>query len=357
MKQGLLVLAFPIVAGCIPYVDRSTVKGAQPCSYVPSGHLCYGGELGTNVRDTPMMGGALTGALAAGKAAQYLGNSQAADGYCWLNLKIPDGTVGWAAESVLSGCFAPSAVYASGFGEVGLNVNLGVGDRPTVADLVDLGVRWIRQDISFLSDAGPLQEVKNAGIKILIVVTNNFDVNGEKFGGVADAWEIGNEPDLGKFSPEEYAAFFRDAQPRIRSHSNAPILLGGLANGNPGYVDEMLATGHVPYDGVGIHIYGHDANGFPIPGYQFGSSVEGKILEYKRFGTVWVTEVGMNESIDAKVVQFLEGTYVDVGQARQQGANVPATFWMAWHDIPDDGPWGIANKPLTKAKFRQLCGK
>jgi hypothetical protein len=87
-----------------------------------------------------------------------------------------------------------------------------------------------------------------------------------RYHGLIAAYEIWNEENSGAFwrpapNAAAYARLYLDARAAVRAVDPAhPVLVGGLANGNPGFLIRLLVDpalrGHV--DGLAIHPYGRD---------------------------------------------------------------------------------------------------
>ena len=189
----------------------------------------------------------------------------------------------------------------------GINV---AGDAPGGAAVQALGARWARLEVrdpttgpamsgeAMARIGGALADYHAHGVKVLLVVdymtragfggggTHFCPPSGDwqgyhdelvaraahlaqTFGDAVDAWQIWNEPDhpCGAaagydpyVAPHQFGWLSRDMFHAIRTGSSAPVVLGGLESGDPGYMDQMLeATGGSLSDyadGIAIQIYG-----------------------------------------------------------------------------------------------------
>lgn len=97
-----------------------------------------------------------------------------------------------------------------------------------------------------------VQDCQNFGLYVLAVVTAQSE--GYLVPG-ADCYQIGNEPDIDgtadSMGPREFAqhlALYRDTYPTL------PMITGGLANGDPGWLYNLQRFDGVRgYNGVAIH--------------------------------------------------------------------------------------------------------
>lgn len=202
-------------------------------------------------------------------------------------------------------------------------------------------------------------------------------------GDSVDAWQIWNEPDHPCNAAEGYepglpggvfGSLQHDAYWRIKAHSSSPVVNGGLASGNSGYVDDMLAAtgGSLSdiADGVAIHIYGvvpNDAwcakGGLAIGEGNLNCAwgrLDGKVYEYgKKTGLpVWVTEVGLKTEDTGKQAQYLEDAH---NAFSSTGSMLERVFWFAYSDAMVK-PFGLTDtnwspKPDVYARYQMIAGK
>jgi len=265
--------------------------------------------------------------------------------------------------------------------------------NPTAGQLVALGVRWVR--IEWKADRGyslydpVIAAYRAAGLKVLLLVDystvqpkpawNAGDAAWQNYlpafiakvrelaahyGDGVDAWEIWNEPDLfapvAGYDPGVPARWFgimlRDAVEAIRPLSSRPIVAGGLASRDPGYLTSArAAVGTLTVDAVGVHPYEERVpSNYPTPTWGRGNMSD-LLDRYLAFGLpLWITEIGINEP--ARQADYLQNVF-ELARDRY-GASVPVVFWFCW----SDGmvfPFGVvdrngAQKPAY-ARFRALA--
>jgi len=250
----------------------------------------------------------------------------------------------------------------------GMNIDpMNPAGRPTAQQLLDIGVRWVR--IEWKARGGyslydPLiASYRSAGLRVMLILdyttaepkppfnapdatwrsylsTFNGAVSelARHYGNNVDAWQIWNEPDL--FAPvpgydpgvpaHHFGAMLRDSVAAIRPHSSRPIVTGGLASGDPGYLSRARdAVGGLTVDAVGVHPYGQRApDNWPHPGWGFGN-MSTLLDRYLAFGfPLWVTEINTDQqSIQA---DYLENVYALVHDEYPE--RVPIVFWFCWSD-------------------------
>jgi hypothetical protein len=249
--------------------------------------------------------------------------------------------------------------------------------NPTAQQLRDLGVRWVR--IEWKIDRGHalydgvIASYRAAGLKVMLLLDyttlppkphyNSPDAEWRSYLGSfvarvsdlaryyrdgVDAWQIWNEPDL--FAPVPgydpgvpahiFGEMLRDATAAIRPHSSRPVVTGGLASGDPGYLARARdAVGGLTVDFIGVHPYGQRApDNWPNPFWGFGNMSD-LFDRYLAFGRpLWVSEINTdNLSLQP---DYLQNVYA---LARGEYAGrVPVVFWFCWSDgmVP---PFGVVN--------------
>jgi hypothetical protein len=239
--------------------------------------------------------------------------------------------------------------------------------NPTAQQLKDIGVRWVR--IEWKAHLGygfydPIvSSYRAAGLRVLLLVdyasvpgkpaSNAGDSDwlsylssfrsgvrdiAEHYRDGVDAWQIWNEPDL--FHPgsgydpgvpaHHFGAMLRQSVDAIRAHSTRPIVTGGLASGDPGYLASARdAAGGLTVDAVGVHPYGQRApDDWPNPSWGFGNMSD-LFNRYLVFGlTLWVTEIGTVD--EANQAAYLENVYTLARDA--YAGQVSVVFWFCWSD-------------------------
>ncbi len=135
-----------------------------------------------------------------------------------------------------------------------------------------------------------------------------------------------------------FGTMLAGAADAIRLWSTRPIVAGGLASGNPLYLQGASdAAGGLPTDAVGIHPYGQRApDDWPDPSWGFGN-MSALFDAYLVFGQpLWVTEIGtIDEPLQA---DYLENVYTLA--AGPYAGLVPVVLWFCWSDamVP---PFGV----------------
>ncbi len=239
--------------------------------------------------------------------------------------------------------------------------------NPTAAELQTVGVRWVR--IEWKVGAGfaffdpIIADLRANGISVLLLVdyasvpggpgsgasgpawdsyiaTFVADVGGiaAHYGDTVDAWEVWNEPDLlfpgQSYDPgvpaDKYGVMLRDTYNAIGAHSSRPVIVGGLASGNPQYLtDAINAVGSLYADGVGVHPYGQRApDDWPNTSWGFGN-LSTFYNTYLQFGApLWVTELGTVDTVNQ--AQYVTNIY---NLTRSQYlTSVPVLLWFCWSD-------------------------
>jgi len=267
-----------------------------------------------------------------------------------------------APEAARAQCDAPdNMVY-------GMNIDpWNPAGNPSAAELQNAGVRWVR--IEYKVGAGTsffdpiISDLRSNGLSVLLLVdyasvsggpgsggsgaawdsyiaTFAADVGAlaAHYGNNVDAWEVWNEPDLlfpgQPYDPgvpaDKYGVMLRDTWFAIKAQSTRPVIVGGLASGNPQYLTDAIdAVGSLFADGVGVHPYGQRApDGWPNATWGFGN-LSTFYNTYLQFGVpLWVTELG---TVDlANQDQYLTNVY-DLTRNFYL-ANVPVILWFCWSD-------------------------
>ena len=246
--------------------------------------------------------------------------------------------------------------------------------NPSASDLRTLGARWARIEwkvgISAATQKSQIAALRSGGVRVLLIFdyasvsipspgssgsssswTSYRAQYVQELGNLVaslgtgiDAWEVWNEPDLAPSAgydpyvpPATYGALLKDAYTKLKASTSAPVIVGGLASGNPSYLTQAKnAAGGLFADGVGIHPYGQRApDNWPNSTWGFGN-MSALFGAYLAFGKpVWVTEIGTVDS--GNQAQYLKNVYA---LAAGYGTQVPVVFWFCWSDgmVP---PFGV----------------
>jgi hypothetical protein len=274
--------------------------------------------------------------------------------------------------------------------------------RASVQEIQDLGATWVR--FVFKDDSDALQPARlpfyddqvwrlnQAGINILMVLNNEtypgkpasdaydatWDVYiaqfanrcrqiAQHYGPQVQAYQIWNEPDYLEPEPEYdpcvraevFGRLLRAAFTAIKGVSSATVVMGGLAAGHAGYLEEVKAStdGVLYTDAVGVHPYGRrPTQDWPYPGWGFG--VLGDLIgqyQAKAAGKpIWITEMGTR---DTSVV-YTDGTFCiqDEFPGRTLRAlnqdlaeTTPYVFWFCWSDSMES-PLGLMDDAKREKK-------
>jgi hypothetical protein len=263
--------------------------------------------------------------------------------------------------------------------------------NPSPDELRALGADWVRFTFKDAQDSSQptrfalyddlVQRLHNAGIRILLILSyetypgkwqcdadetrwdayivkfaNRCRQVAEHYADKVQAYEVWNEPDLTPqpgynpyVPPRIFGRLLRAARDAIRSVASAPVVLGGLAAGQPAYLaDVQVGSGGVlPADAVGVHPYGRrPTDNWPSP--TWGGLQPGLVGLLQQYHTVankplWVTEMGCN---DPPVQGLFPGRTLESVNANLAGI-VPAMFWYCWSDGMV-APWGLLESNGTK---------
>ena len=275
--------------------------------------------------------------------------------------------------------------------------------NPPVQALQHLGAEWVRftfkdpdtgSQPSQFGFYDPVVQAMNQGdIGTLMILTNetlqdkpSFDADdaaweayiqryatrcgqiAQHYGTRVPAYQIWNEPDLLQpdpgYDPRVRAAVFgpmlRAAYTAIKEVSWSTVVMGGLASGQPAYLQQLLdATGGVAYvDAAAIHPYGRRPTpDWPNPTWGFGVLGD-LILAYQAVfdKPIWITEIGTRDT--SVQDPFPRQTFRAVDDEFAVG--VPRVFWFCWSDgmVP---PLGVVDGAGTQkgsyASFQGFAGE
>jgi hypothetical protein len=276
--------------------------------------------------------------------------------------------------------------------------------NPSPDEIRALGADWVRFSFKDVQDAlqptafaiydDLVRRLRSAGIRILLILNyetypgkgacdadatrwdayiqkfaNRCRQIAEHYGDEVQAYEVWNEPDLAPqpgynpyVPPRIFGRLMQAARDAIKSVSAVPVVLGGLAAGQPGYLGEVQAGsgGVLPADAVGVHPYGRrPADNWPSP--TWGGLEPGLVgLLQQYFAAVnkpiWITEMGCNDlSVQGP---FPQRTFDSVNS--NLAGTVPVVFWYCWSDGMV-APWGLlasngAKKPAYDS-FRAFAAQ
>ncbi|XES76982.1 MAG: glycoside hydrolase family 99-like domain-containing protein [Candidatus Bathyarchaeia archaeon] len=214
-----------------------------------------------------------------------------------------------------------------------------------VADLVDLGVKWVRIDwVAEQKMVDFMQTMHANNISVLAIIdsntlenqpvnmstweTNVTSIMQTPCAKYVDAWEIWNEPNSPQypqayFTPQAYHDLLASAYAVIKSHSNASVVAAGLTpNGNWG-INALYACGDTAnyVDIQGVHLYGDVESNLAT--LAAAKQLTGKPL--------WVTEYGRpssgaSEYTEANQAKWLQDNFVPLH------SDADKIFWYEMYD-------------------------
>lgn len=261
----------------------------------------------------------------------------------------------------------------------GLNIDpANPGGRPSAAQAKALGARWLRIEWKHYEGGYAfydpiIADYRAAGLKVMLIVDYTSPTTGKPASNAGDAawnayrpafnatltdlanhyrdgvdaWQIWNEQDLNApgtgYDPgvpaNQYGLMLRDAHTIVRASSSRPIVSGGHASGNAGYLTTVrsAAGGTLPVDYIAVHPYGQRApNNWPSSTWGFGnmSDLFNRYLAYGK--PLWVSEIGVDTTDTAFQANYLQNVYQ---LAASYGASIPVVFWFCWSDamVPSFG--------------------
>ncbi len=245
--------------------------------------------------------------------------------------------------------------------------------RPAAQEIRDLGADWVRFTFKELGDEpacfafydNVLQDLNQAGVNILMILGYETclgkpacDANeatwsdyiarfsercrriAQHYGPRVQAYQIWNEPDYQAphegYDPcvkaEVFGRMLRAAFKTIKEVSSSTVVTGGLAAGQPAYLERVQAStnGILYADAVGVHPYcRRPTPDWPRPDWGFG--VLGDLIRDYRNVTpkpIWITEVGIEEA--AVQDEFPRRTFEALN--KELAATAPCVFWFCWAD-------------------------
>jgi hypothetical protein len=252
------------------------------------------------------------------------------------------------------------------------------GGNPSVQDIKDLGATWVRFTFRDLNGGSQptafgvydelVQNLHQAGIKILMILSyetypgkwecdadaTKWDAYiakfaarcrqvAEHYGSHVQAYEVWNEPDhppqpgYNPYVPAEtFGPLLRNACTEIKAVSDATVVMGGLAWGQPAYLQAVQTStaGVLHADAVGVHPYGRrPTQDWPHPGWGgLSLTLTELIQDYYDVAPkpIWITEVGLDAPDASFLAEFLRRTLEALRANVSEIA--PYAFWFCWSD-------------------------
>lgn len=213
--------------------------------------------------------------------------------------------------------------------EFGINVDpRNPAGRPNPLLLRTMGFRWVRL-VSRWGVDSYAEACQKLGMRVLAVIA--AESNGWIIGH-ADAYEIGNEPDIASpsswtMTQADYGNFARQMAGQVRAKNpGALVLSAGLASGAP---DWLLGCGALPFNALAVHPYGRRPGNWPDASWGFGD-MSTLIDAYRGYNLpVWVTEVGLNSD---EVGEAFQAEYLARCVRGFKGTEVPVFIIFCWSD-------------------------
>lgn len=253
------------------------------------------------------------------------------------------------------------------------------------------GSDWVRIEFKDCSDTDPidpasldtyrtvLERYKNAGMNTIVILDYVSFTQGHTnvagfakragqiangLGDVIDAYEIWNEPDIPDYtplSPDQFGSLLSASYGEIKGNDGVgsnTVVAGGLASGNPAYLQQTIASVGTPFDAVGVHPYGQMVDGFPPGGFGELEDLLNRYLAVSGGKPLWITEMGMNTSNQRQQADYIPKMW-DMLQSKF-GSQVPVAIWFAWSDGMVS-PFGIVDAGLNRKEahttyFQNACG-
>lgn len=222
-----------------------------------------------------------------------------------------------------------------------------------------LGATWIRVVAMPDIDLAPyFRELRAAGVKILLVLAResggDYSRYQRLYGALADAVQVGNEPDLASpsswtMTPAELVSLAREA--RKAFPRPMPLVCAGLASGQPSWLQGMDLSS---FDALGVHAYLKDA---PNPSDIEDLTDVPELLDgYRAYGLpLLITEWGWWSDDEPRASEEVR----DMARWAAQTGDIEAFFYFCASDsmVP---PFGLLNadgseKPRARA-FREAAG-
>lgn len=212
-----------------------------------------------------------------------------------------------------------------------------------------VGCQWVRwgvgmqhedHDKGFVSQCAFVNRIHEKGIKYLCMIDllvtfdppERYYQDFEAFCRTAvkeipaDAWEIGNEPNNGRMSPECYARIVSIATGVFRHSSPAPVCAGAIGDrGNPADYMRRLRAATDQFDILSIHVYGAVSRQRVREAL---SAVPDK--------PIWITECGWAGGVFTAAA--VKGAYTEY----LRNPRIEAIFWYCMSDpnLPALSIWG-----------------
>ncbi len=285
---------------------------------------------------------------------------------------------------------------------MGLSINPGPRDLvvPSVEELRALAPQWIRflphhQFQDFASGQNSeldwvLDRYRGLGVQVLVLFNAETlnawppragdpswdDMNSGYIPRVADlaekiatfyrnrigAIEIINEPDnwiaegVPQIEADNYGRLLAAAYQRVKAVGNVPVISGGIFDIGGDYLRRVVQVSKGAFDGVGLHPYGTQADGYPaLPGWGRGD-LRTALRKARTIGgkPVWVSELGADlkytwppgVSDEQGVADYLTRAFNVIRSLSPD--TVAHTFWFTWKfpqftsSEPNKG-WGLVD--------------
>lgn len=286
------------------------------------------------------------------------------------------------------------ASAAAGDAVCGLNIDpANPAGNPDPASIAGSG--WVRLEYKDCSTNDPvsvasvdqyramLQGYHSRGIKTLLIldyltypnaatnVTGFAQRSGQiaqQLGDVVDAYEVWNEEDHPRhypLTPGKYASMLTQVSAAVKSKDpTATIVLGGLASGDVGYLNQVKTNLGGSLAGtvgaVGVHPYGQMVNGFPTGGF---GELKALLLLYRDAAgglPIWITEMGVGTTDQQQQAEYIQRMFNQLRSDVQLSGVVPMVTWFAWSDGMVN-PFGIVDsssnpKAAYGPYFANACG-
>jgi len=182
-----------------------------------------------------------------------------------------------------------------------------------------------------------------------------------RYRGSVAAWEIWNEPNEATFwqsTPERYVLLMRAAYQGVkRGNPDAVVVGGSLSGADLTYLRKLLRLGALQWmDVLAIHPYSF---GWAPEDARLIAELRGIAAEMRRAGgsdQLWVTEIGIGISGEAKQARLLERTWALL----QQSGVVSHAFWYTLY-VADDGAYPLYRADWTPKRavqsFQRVAGQ
>lgn len=250
--------------------------------------------------------------------------------------------------------------------------------RPSMSELQAMGVVWVRftfkgndcdspLDTTFSFYDPYIRRLNEAGIDTLLILnyetcpgkpayeahetvwrayTSRFVQRSQQiaahYGDQIRAYQIWNEPDFAtalpeydpRVLPQRFAPLMAETYQRIKSVSEATVVMGGLNSSDPNWLIRMRGaqSGLLSADVVALHLYGQRPQpDWPSRAWGFGEAAA-MIQRYHRVTDkpLWITEVGVHTDDNRLQADYMARFYSSMLADFPDA--VERTFWFAYSD-------------------------